>query len=61
MVATTAEPRRLFSASNIVLAFLCAMYIITYVDRVNTATAATDIRNELGLSISQVGFAFGAF
>ena len=61
MVATTAEPRRLFSASNIVLAFLCAMYFITYVDRVNTATAATDIRNELGLSISQVGYAFGAF
>ncbi|HYB08291.1 MAG TPA: MFS transporter [Alphaproteobacteria bacterium] len=54
-------PRRLFTATNIFLAFLCAMYFITYVDRVNTATAATDIKVELGLSNTQLGYAFGAF
>ncbi|MFI4986936.1 MAG: MFS transporter, partial [Alphaproteobacteria bacterium] len=61
MPGTTAVPRRLLSASNIVLAFLCAMYFITYVDRVNIATAASDIKRELGLSNTELGGAFSAF
>ncbi|MFI5021116.1 MAG: MFS transporter [Alphaproteobacteria bacterium] len=61
MPGTTAAPRRLLSASNIVLAFLCAMYFITYVDRVNIATAASDIKRELGLNNTELGAAFSAF
>ena len=40
---------------------LCLMYLITYVDRVNIATAASDIRSELGLSNTQLGFVQSAF
>jgi MFS family permease len=45
----------------IVLGLLCAMYLITYVDRVNIATAAGEIRRELGLSNTQLGHVFSAF
>ena len=44
-----------------VLGLLCAMYLITYVDRVNVATAASDIRRDLSLSNTQLGFVFSAF
>ena len=37
------------------------MYLITYVDRVNIATAATSIQKELGLSNTRLGFALSAF
>src|SRR5437773_11912488 len=37
------------------------MYLITYVDRVNIATAASEIRKELGLSNTQLGFVLSAF
>jgi MFS family permease len=49
------------SAPTIVLGLLCAMYFITYVDRVNIATAATAIKNEFAISNTQLGFALGAF
>ena len=54
---------RLFrrSASGNVLLLLCAMYFITYVDRVNIATAATAVRNEFAISNTQLGLALGAF
>jgi len=48
-------------ATTIVLGLLCAMYLITYVDRVNIATAARDIRRELSLSNTQLGLVFSAF
>jgi MFS family permease len=44
-----------------VLGLLCMMYLITYVDRVNIATAAGDIRRELSLSNTQLGLVFSAF
>jgi MFS family permease len=44
-----------------VLALLCAMYFITYVDRVNVSTAASVFGKELNLSNTQVGFVFSAF
>jgi MFS family permease len=44
-----------------VLALLCAMYFITYVDRVNVSTAASVFGKELSLSNTQVGFVFSAF
>jgi MFS family permease len=49
------------SAPNIILALLCAMYLILYIDRVNIATAATLIQDELGLSNTELGLAFSAF
>jgi sugar phosphate permease len=53
--------RRRAGASSIVLALLCAMYFITYVDRVNIATAGTTIKGELKLSNTELGLVFSAF
>lgn len=44
-----------------VLALLCVMYFITYVDRVNIGTAATVMQKDLGLTHTQLGFVFSAF
>jgi len=46
---------------GIVLFLLCLMYLITYVDRVNIATAAGDIRRELSLTATQYGLIFSVF
>lgn len=43
------------------LALLCLMYFLTYVDRVNISTAAPAMRAELGLSASQFGAVLAAF
>src|SRR6185295_14225851 len=48
-------------SSGIVLGLLCLMYLITYVDRVNIATAANEIRRELTLTNTQLGLVFSAF
>jgi MFS family permease len=48
-------------ATTRVLFLLCAMYFITYVDRVNVSTAAAQFGAELHLSHTQVGFVFSAF
>ena len=56
-MATTRRP----SPLAIVLGLLCVMYLITYVDRVNIATAATAIQKELGLSNTRLGLALSAF
>ena len=50
-----------FKATHVVLAMLCIMYFITYIDRVNISTAASEIQKELRLSNTQLGFAFSAF
>ena len=50
-----------FKATHVVLAMLCAMYFITYVDRVNVGTAASEIQKELHLSNTQLGLVFSAF
>lgn len=50
-----------FKATHVVLALLCVMYFITYVDRVNIGTAASSIKTEFGLSNSQLGWIFSAF
>src|SRR5260370_41865905 len=52
---------RLFKATHVVLAMLCIMYFITYVDRVNIGTAASEIQKELSLSNTQLGLVFSAF
>ncbi|HKB09385.1 MAG TPA: MFS transporter [Vicinamibacterales bacterium] len=52
---------RRFRPTDVVLALLCLMYLITYVDRVNIATALDAIRRELRLSNTQLGFLQSAF
>ena len=54
------RPRRL-SATTAVLALLCLMYGITYIDRVNVSTAASAFQRELHLNNTQVGLVFSAF
>jgi MFS family permease len=49
------------TAPNSVLLLLCAMYFILYIDRVNIATAAPVIQNDLKLSNTELGFALSAF
>ncbi|BCF88425.1 MULTISPECIES: MFS transporter [Paraburkholderia] len=44
-----------------VLALMCAMSFIMYLDRVNLSAAAGLIRDDLHLSNTNVGFVFGAF
>jgi len=48
-------------ATHVVLALLCIMYFITYVDRVNIGTAASEIQKEFHLSNTQLGLVFSAF
>ena len=48
-------------ATTRVLLLLCAMYFITYIDRVNISTAASGIQQDLGLSHTQLGLVFSAF
>jgi MFS family permease len=45
----------------VVLGLLCVMYLITYVDRVNIATAASAIQREMGLSNTKLGLVLSAF
>ena len=44
-----------------VLLLLCAMYFITYLDRVSISTAAPFMRDDLNLSNTQLGVALSAF
>jgi MFS family permease len=53
--------KRRMSASSNVLLLLCVMYFITYVDRVNVATASGAFKTEFGLSNTQLGMVFSAF
>ena len=53
--------KRIFKASNVVLMLLCAMYFITYLDRVNVSTAAAGFSKEFGLSKTEIGLVFSAF
>lgn len=45
----------------VVLAFLCSLAFILYIDRVCIGKAAKDIEQDLGLSHTQMGYIFGAF
>ena len=49
------------SLPNRMLLLICLMYLIFYVDRVNISTAAPLIKRDLGLSNTELGFAFSAF
>src|SRR6478752_803747 len=52
---------KLFRATNVVLVLLCAMYLITYLDRVNVSTAASGFGQDFHLSKTQIGLVFSAF
>jgi len=51
-----------FKATHVVLALLCVMYFITYVDRVNIGTAASEIQKEFveqhSTWVGVLGFAY---
>src|ERR1700744_534697 len=55
------EPNVLNRSTTRVLSLLCAMYFITYVDRVNVSTAAIEFSKDFHLSNTQVGLVFSAF
>jgi MFS family permease len=55
------ETKMFRRATTRVLLLLCAMYFITYVDRVNVSTAASQFGAELHLSHIEIGFVFSAF
>jgi hypothetical protein len=48
-------------APQIVLALLCLLYLILFVNRVNIATAAPFMKADLNLSNTQLGLVFSAF
>jgi MFS family permease len=54
------QARRWNPSSNVLL-LLCAMYFITYVDRVNVSSAAEAFQHDLGLNKTELGLVFSAF
>jgi MFS family permease len=56
-----AESRRGLGAPTVVVALLCVLYLILFVNRVNLSTAAPLVKAELGLSNTQLGLVFSAF
>src|ERR1700740_2938155 len=50
-----------FGAPAVVLFLLCLMYFVTYVDRVNIATAGPLIKQDFNLSNTQLGLIFSFF
>ena len=61
MTSASASERRPTPALWIVLALLSLSLLINYVDRSSISIAAPLIRNEFGLSASQLGILFSAF
>jgi sugar phosphate permease len=53
--------KRFLRCRYLILGVLCLMYFIAYVDRVNISVAAPLIRQEWGLSASELGLVFSAF
>jgi MFS family permease len=49
------------TAPDFVLFLLCVMYFLTYIDRVNVATAAGAIQKDFSLSKTQMGLVFSGF
>ena len=53
--------KRIFSSTNLVLLMVCLMYALTYIDRINVATAGPVFQKELHLSANQLGSVLSAF
>jgi MFS family permease len=56
-----ATPVRWMSVPNRILAVLCLMYLVLYIDRVNIATVGPRMTAELGLTNTQFGLVISAF
>jgi sugar phosphate permease len=56
----TTHPK-IFSATTGVLALICLMYAITYINRNNVSTVASVFERDLHLTNTQVGLVFSAF
>jgi MFS family permease len=54
-------PKAFSRGSFLILAVLCLMYLVLYIDRVNIATAGPRIIADLGLSNTQFGLVVSAF
>jgi MFS family permease len=50
-----------FRVPHIILALLCVMYFVTYADRTNISSAASEIQAEFGFSYTQLGLIFSVF
>lgn len=53
--------QRFLKVRYLILAVMCLMYFIAYIDRVNIAVAGPLIKQEFGLSPTQLGIVFSAF
>lgn len=53
--------QRTFKVRYLILAVMCLMYFIAYIDRVNISVAGPLIKQEFGLSATQLGLVFSAF
>jgi MFS family permease len=58
---SVAAKTRLTSPQTQMLAGLCAMYLMTYIDRVNLSTAAPVMQKDLALTTAELGLIFSAF
>jgi sugar phosphate permease len=53
--------QRFFKVRYLILAVMCLMYFIAYIDRVNIAVAGPMIRKEFALTPTELGIVFSAF
>jgi len=51
----------IFKTRHLILGVICLMYFITYIDRVNISVAGPFIKEEFGLTATQLGIVFSAF
>jgi ACS family D-galactonate transporter-like MFS transporter len=51
----------IFKTRHLILGVICLMYFITYIDRVNISVAGPMIKQEFGLTATQLGIVFSAF
>ncbi len=53
--------RNTFKVRHLILAIMCLLYFIAYIDRVNISVAAPFLSKEFGLSPTELGAVFSAF
>src|ERR1700736_4892163 len=54
-------PPSMLKIRRLILFVLCVMYFIAYIDRVNISVAGPTLRQELGLTPTELGLIFSAF
>ncbi|MBU6259570.1 MAG: MFS transporter [Burkholderiales bacterium] len=52
---------RIFKTRHVILAVMCLMYFIAYIDRVNIGVAGPLIKKEFGINATELGVVFSAF